>query len=194
MNLKVASALARRHLAATVVVLLVFAGAAYFLVKQYLNVFAKREQLLTKQEQLDSRELRIEKQKTQLEKKEFLLNEREKIVSDRESNVTSQEKLLEQKTTDAAVELARLQHVAASLSILAQQAKTEAHVQQLADDISDMGGLNDLPLCGDSESIRRFGIALSKYRELLALGNAGNESASRYASLLPQTFRPYGCR
>lgn len=193
MNVRDAQAFVRRHLGSIVVVLLVLSPAFFYLLHMSQDMLTKREQfdkeMATKHEQFDKEIVRLEQKKAALDERDFIVTQKEDLLQQREKNLAAQALLVEQKSKANAASIARLQQEEAKLSLQWRQKQTDDHIEQLASEISNLGGLNDLPSCDDAEGVRRRRSALSKFEELAALAEAGNELAENYMGHL---VGPYG--
>jgi hypothetical protein len=171
MDLKTAMVLAKRHLAPTVVVILMLVGGMVYVWGEYKEVVKQRNQLT-------DREIALSERKAELDKREFIVQQREKDYQEQLSS-------FQHRVAEYGVASAKLRQEQAALSE-AQRIKTaEEKIQLLMSEFSALGvDLNRQPCNGsDAEAQARYNAAQIKYSEINALSEA-YRLKDRYNSFL----------
>ena len=177
MDIKTATELIRKHLASTILVVLVLCGGIAYIWGEYKDLLKQKDILSQEMKNFNSEKSAFEKyqltvtaatqeRKLELDKREFILNQ---LEDENKTEVSA----LQQRAAEYSAAFAKLQDAERNVSAEQRIKNAEYKIQKLMSEFSSMGvNLNAALKCGDSEAESRFNAAKSKYYEILAVSES----------------------
>lgn len=178
MDFKTVSELVGKHLASSIIVILVLGvGGGHFIWNEYKELLKQKNLLSQEFNKFHSEKSEFQKYRLEvtaaMQERKMELDKREFILSQLEQKNLNEIAAIQQRANEYRAAFSKLQIQQKNVSNAERIKNAEEKIQKLMSEFSSLGiDLNSTLKCNDSEAKSKFDVAKSKYYEMVAISQS----------------------